>query len=200
VATGPGSFNGLRVAVTTAKMLALSLGIPLFGVPTLDVIAWGAADAPARIWATLDAGRGQLYAAVYAGPTEHDRPWRCLDGYHIVTPIELAARADGAALVYGEWSIATERALRDALRTPERVCSHVAGRRAAWLAELALARSAVGESDDPAALEPLYLRRPGITSSTKLARHMGKTGQVRRHLGEELPASEGEEAPHALRG
>src|SRR5690348_3394753 len=39
VATGPGSFNGLRVAVATAKSLAFVLSIPLVGISTLDVIA-----------------------------------------------------------------------------------------------------------------------------------------------------------------
>ena len=42
VATGPGSFNGVRVAVTAAKSLSFALGIPLYASPTLDVVGWGA--------------------------------------------------------------------------------------------------------------------------------------------------------------
>ena len=63
VATGPGSFNGIRVALATAKSLALALDVPLYGVPTLDVAAWGCSDAEGPVWAILEAGRGQLYAA-----------------------------------------------------------------------------------------------------------------------------------------
>src|SRR5260370_1907305 len=47
VATGPGSFNGLRVAGTTAQMLALSLSVPPFGGPAPYVVASGA-PRPAR--------------------------------------------------------------------------------------------------------------------------------------------------------
>src|SRR5260370_14172629 len=83
VATGPGSFNGLRVAVTTAKMLALSLGVPVFGVPTPDVIAWGAADAAGPVWATIDAGRGQRDPAAYAPPADTARDSRPVDAVMI---------------------------------------------------------------------------------------------------------------------
>ena len=38
LALGPGSFTGLRVAVATAKMLSLTLGVKLVGVPTLDLL------------------------------------------------------------------------------------------------------------------------------------------------------------------
>src|SRR5690348_12881490 len=40
VATGPGSFNGVRVALTTAKTFSFALKKPLVGVSTLDCIAY----------------------------------------------------------------------------------------------------------------------------------------------------------------
>ena len=57
VALGPGSFNGLRVGLSTAKGLAIGLGIPLVGVPTLDLVRaeYGTADLG------LNAGRGRIY-------------------------------------------------------------------------------------------------------------------------------------------
>lgn len=44
VSLGPGSFTGLRIGVTTAKMLALAGDVKLIGVPTLDVVAQNVAD------------------------------------------------------------------------------------------------------------------------------------------------------------
>jgi len=66
VATGPGSFNGLRVAVATAKALAFALRLPLVGVTTLDTIAAQQQQWRGPICAVLEAGRGELYAACYA--------------------------------------------------------------------------------------------------------------------------------------
>src|SRR5581483_1378113 len=39
VAAGPGTFNGVRVGVSTAKLLARARGLPIVGVDTLEVYA-----------------------------------------------------------------------------------------------------------------------------------------------------------------
>ncbi|HEY2827315.1 MAG TPA: tRNA (adenosine(37)-N6)-threonylcarbamoyltransferase complex dimerization subunit type 1 TsaB, partial [Pirellulales bacterium] len=62
VAVGPGSFTGLRVGISTAKLFAYAIGAEVMGVNTLEVIA---AQAPAEIsalWAVLDAQRAQVFA------------------------------------------------------------------------------------------------------------------------------------------
>ena len=66
VATGPGSFNGVRVALATAKALAFALKIPLVGVSTLDIIAAQQRQWHGPVCAVLEAGRSELYAACYA--------------------------------------------------------------------------------------------------------------------------------------
>lgn len=76
VSTGPGSFTGVRVGVSTIRGLALALKIPSIGVTTLDAIAAEAGDAfPNRpIMVAIDAGRGELYVALYdaAGKMSYD--------------------------------------------------------------------------------------------------------------------------------
>lgn len=62
VGAGPGSFTALRVVGAIAKGIAQGRGIPLYAVPSLALMApHGAAP---RVLATLDALRGERYAAL----------------------------------------------------------------------------------------------------------------------------------------
>lgn len=177
VARGPGSFNGVRAGVATAKGLALALSVPLVGVPTLDVLAWGARLAPNEIWALLDAGRGEVYAAAYETAGAEPSRWapRSIDNgdgrgeslYHILAPATLAALVTDGAIVVGELRPATRAAIVTALDGRARVEVDGDGRRGAWLAALGQARLDGARAESPAALEPLYVRKPAITQSAR---------------------------------
>jgi tRNA threonylcarbamoyladenosine biosynthesis protein TsaB len=63
VGTGPGSFTGLRIAITAAKMMGRINGIPVKGIPTLEVMAAGLrAD---YILPLIDARRYRVYYSLY---------------------------------------------------------------------------------------------------------------------------------------
>jgi len=81
IAIGPGSFTGLRIAVTLAKTMHLANAVRIVTVDSLDVVAANLSDTPTdrtettgpepetiipdRIAALFDAKRGQFYASVY---------------------------------------------------------------------------------------------------------------------------------------
>ena len=65
VGRGPGSFTGVRIGVATAKGLAHGLGAPLYGVGTLDAIAWGLAGEDTIVGVLGDAMRGEVYPALF---------------------------------------------------------------------------------------------------------------------------------------
>jgi tRNA threonylcarbamoyladenosine biosynthesis protein TsaB len=67
VGVGPGPYTGLRVGIVTARTFALVLGIPVYGVCSLDVLAAAAVDSGVGepFLATADARRRELFWAAY---------------------------------------------------------------------------------------------------------------------------------------
>ncbi len=65
VASGPGSFTGLRIGSATAKGLGLALKKPLVEVPTLEGLAWNLWGTDRIVCPLMDARRNQVYTAAY---------------------------------------------------------------------------------------------------------------------------------------
>ena len=157
VGIGPGLFTGLRVGVTTAKVLAQALRIPVVGVATLDLVAYPLRHATRLVVPTIDARRGEVFYALYRGvPGGLQR----ISEYTVGTPEELAgelaARGD-EVLIAGDGALA-HRAEFDELEHVELAGPAAAWPRAAALLELAAPRVEREEFCAPWELEPLYLR------------------------------------------
>jgi tRNA threonylcarbamoyladenosine biosynthesis protein TsaB len=108
--SGPGSFTGLRIAASIAKGIATGRGVPLLAVSSLSlmVAGSGAARAPGRYVAVLDALRGEVFAAVYevsgsgaAGIREMQPVARLSDGEVGEVARRYAARGLGPAAAPG---------------------------------------------------------------------------------------------------
>ena len=61
VSTGPGSFTGIRVGLTCAKMLSHALDIPVVGIDTLKLLCAAVPKGDYKVIAAIDAGRGEVY-------------------------------------------------------------------------------------------------------------------------------------------
>jgi len=161
VAKGPGSFNGLRVGISTAKGLAFSLGIPIVGISTLEVEAYQHAEANLPICPIFNAGRGEIATAIYQ---MKDNEWHQIIGEHITTVETLCSQITTKTLFCGELTATIAEQLRKQLKRKAIISSSTASlRRASFLIEIGQQRLAAGNHDNPATLNPLYLRRPPIT-------------------------------------
>lgn len=163
VARGPGSYNGLRVGISTAKGLAFSLGIPVVGISTLEAEAYQHAETGLPVCPIFNAGREEIATATYQ---EKGNQWQQLVAEHLTTVDELCSRITTRTIFCGEFipSIAAE--LKKRLRRKAVISPPTAGlRRAGFLAELGLKRWQEGDYDSTATLQPLYFRGPSITKA-----------------------------------
>lgn len=142
--TGPGPFTGLRVGLVTAAVLADTLGIPAYGVCSLDAIGDAARDEPALLVAT-DARRKEVYWARYERGTRRTEP-------AVDRPVHVRTEAIGA--VAGQ---AVELYDFGLPRRDERYPATLSLVRCAAERIRAHARSEL--------LAPLYLRRPDAVAS-----------------------------------
>jgi tRNA threonylcarbamoyladenosine biosynthesis protein TsaB len=168
VTTGPGSFTGVRIAISAAKGLALGLAQPpaVVGVPTLSVTAapyvelLGSASGNAALCAVIQAGRGRYNWAWFGAGDLLHRPAVADHGAGTVTELA-AALAERSNTIWLAGEIGPDLAAALASLEHVRCIDPAAGlRRAGQLARLASLHLAAGHSDAPAALQPLYLRNP----------------------------------------
>ena len=163
VATGPGSFTGLRVAIAAAQGIARGAGARLVGVSTLDALAYPHAGSKRRICPLLPAGRSDWYAAFYQ---ERNRVWKRRSPF-VVGPLEEITRSIGEHTLFcgeiGEEAEATLRAILGAKAHFASAASRL--RRAGYLAELAWRELAAGAQVKLSEIEPIYVRQPAIRGS-----------------------------------
>ena len=131
VGCGPGSFTGVRIGVATAKGVAAGLGVPLYGIGTLDAVAWRAllAARPSEgslIGVVGDAMRGEVYPALFrvrGGRVER------LGADRVAHPAEVAeawARdVPGELLLAGNGLRKYSETFRDALGVARRAAARV---------------------------------------------------------------------------
>lgn len=144
VGLGPAPFTGLRVGIMTARAMSDALGIPAYGVCSLDGIAHRFASHEGPFAVLSDARRKQVYWALY------DESGARIDGPELGLPVDVATALGGrttdvagaGALLYRE--VFAGFAVREGDPSP-RAADLV------WCADLAA---------PPGELAPLYLRRP----------------------------------------
>ena len=157
VALGPGGFSSLRVGLSVAKGLAATGPTPLVGIGTLRLEAMPYLGSGMPVCAMVEAGRGDVAAAVF-GPGEGE-----VSEERICPPQELLESFSGPALFCGEGAAVWASLIREQLGKQALVVAPPVQAVRLWaLAALGWERVASGDFDDPAELQPNYLRMPSI--------------------------------------
>jgi tRNA threonylcarbamoyladenosine biosynthesis protein TsaB len=157
VSVGPGSFTGLRIALSKAKGLARALEIPLVGVSAFEAYVQRAAFWPGPVWVLLPDRRDWIYAAGYeAGQVAHAPQALPLGEF-----LE-GLQAPGRALFIGPGA----ELHRDALEGFGTVASSAMNRPSGvQIAQLGLERYHREGRNELYTLEPLYLQPPLASES-----------------------------------
>ena len=165
VSQGPGSYNGLRVGISTAKALAFSLNIPVVGIDSLEALAYQHAEAGLPVCAIVNAGRNEIAAAIYQ---MKEPEFREILGTSIITLADLCQGIDTKTIFCGEITAPMADEIGGMLGEVAVIPSPAASvRRAAFLVELGYQRIESGRLDTPAGLAPIYLRKPHITKPNR---------------------------------
>ncbi len=160
VAVGPGGYTGLRIGIATARALAQAHSLPLRPVGTLAAAAAGL-DAPLAL-PLLDARRGEVFAALYAGEDELWEPF--------AAPAEEVVRRLGARelrgrpapLAAGDGAVRFREVVEAAADVPADD-SPLHAVKALHVCRLAAGAPAMS----PEAVLPAYLRAPDATPLTQ---------------------------------
>lgn len=159
VSSGPGSYTGLRVGVSTAKGLAFGAGIPLISIGTPDALAASVPAGPAYIIPMIDARRMEVYTAVYSGARERLTPVQAL----VVKEDSFAGRlAEGEVVFVGDGALKC----REVIAHPN-ARFRAAEPLARFMAPLAQRAFDEGRFENLAYFEPFYLKDFVATVSRK---------------------------------
>jgi tRNA threonylcarbamoyladenosine biosynthesis protein TsaB len=182
VASGPGSFTGLRVGLATIQGLALALGKQVIGISVLDVMVDVAVrrlspglPTPDLIVPWMDAKRGEVFGALYEtlpssvevdGVVATGDAWRVVTGPVAVPPEVLLETWTEELATHRVWLIGDGVAvsptrLADRLGAGSRIIEDLPPL-AGVIAEMASTERWIRKAVTPHALRPVYVRRPDV--------------------------------------
>ena len=164
IASGPGGFSALRVGMSAAKAMAMSLDVPLVAVNTLDIEAHPYVGLGRPVCALIGAGRRRLYLGDYGNVSSPT--------YAVIEHEELPSAIQPDALLCGEGVPQVLELITAGSGESERITTAtLPTRRAGVLSSIAHRKLQEGLIADALTLEPLYLRSSQVNTANRTWRN-----------------------------
>ncbi|HBG92027.1 MAG: tRNA (adenosine(37)-N6)-threonylcarbamoyltransferase complex dimerization subunit type 1 TsaB [Nitrospirae bacterium RIFOXYB2_FULL_43_5] len=169
VATGPGSFTGLRIGLSTVKGFSYATGKPIVSVPTLEALAWNFPYSRYPVCTMLDARKKEVYAALFRWEGENlirllsetsAKPEEFIRDALRVTHVADSTLRDDKFIFAGEGATLYRDKIIEAMgekaifASPEKTVPSPAN-----VAVLGLKKAKAGEFSEPVSLAPMYIRK-----------------------------------------
>ncbi len=158
--SGPGSFTGLRIGITTIKAMAFAAKKPVVSIPALDALAYNVPNTEALVCPMMDARNDQVYTALYklekgmqANITEYM-------GVPVQDLVRIIKGKNSDVLFVGDGVLLHRDYLKSELgprcHFPPQ---YLLQQRASTVAQLAMQKAAEGKLESCFDMVPFYLRK-----------------------------------------
>ncbi|NJD04255.1 MAG: tRNA (adenosine(37)-N6)-threonylcarbamoyltransferase complex dimerization subunit type 1 TsaB [Ruminiclostridium sp.] len=158
--SGPGSFTGLRIGITTIKAMAFAAKKPVVSVPALDALAYNVPNTGALVCPMMDARNNQVYTALYKFEKGMQVNISEYMGVPVQELVQIIRGKNSDVLIIGDGVLIHKEYLKSELgprcHFPPQ---YLLQQRASSVAQLALNKAAEGKLENCFDMVPFYLRK-----------------------------------------
>lgn len=159
--SGPGSFTGLRIGITTIKAIAYAVQKPVISIPTLDALAFNIPLSQSLVCPIMDARNEQVYTAIYKWEKNSQNKVTEYMGIPISELVQLIKGKNQNTIFMGD----AVQIHRDFLKSElgdkcEFAPTSLMLQRASSVAQVAMNRASEGFTETCFDMVPFYLRKP----------------------------------------
>lgn len=159
--SGPGSFTGLRIGITTIKAMAFAAKKPVVGIPTLDALAYNVqSEKSSLVCPMMDARNNQVYTALYKNEEGKQLNITGYMGIPVQDLVQMIRGKNSEVVFVGDGVLLHKEFLKSEFGGR---CSFAPQclllQRASSVAQLALFKASAGKLESSFDMLPFYLRK-----------------------------------------